>query len=467
MTTSLPAEFTHLRDGYSANLSYPVLEFQVDRGKTRKRHDPLYVPHVLNVQWTLDDGQYTRLMGFFRNDLDFGTLPFLMDVVTDLSVATTHKCRCVGGLPRLTSQSGLNYKVQCTIEAFANPTYTGLLEYQAPNEILFSPTYPPLVGPWRFEDTLRIVGAVGTHPDDDTVIDLDGVYSIGPASTTSVDWVFDGVDDNVLVGDFLHFQRTQPFTISAWFTTSSSTNSRVVGNEQTGTSARGYCLVNRTTAPAGLMFQLCNDSNLNANGLKVYVPTGTFNVVDGNEHHVVVVYDGSSLASGVTIYIDQTSYATTAFQNNLSATTIPSATTNLRVGATDTGAYHTGSIRHVSIWSTNLSPAEVAELSSSGNPSDLDSHSAVADLELWLKLDETDAIGADGIVDHSGNGLDGTANFNPTLSGTNPGLETNIIRLNNPHVVNSDWTVLASLTPDSFGPSDAGNKISSITRVPT
>lgn len=463
MTTSLPSEFTHHRDGYGVNFSYPVLEIQIDRGKTRKRHDPLSVPHVVNVSWSLDDGQYTRLMGFFRNDLDFGTLPFLMDLVTDLSVPTTHKCRCTGGLPRLVQQSGLNYKVQCTIEAFANPTYTGLLEYQAPNEVLLTTSYPAFPGAFRFGDTVRVIGAVGTHPDGDTPIDLDGVYTIGDDSTTSVDWVFDGVDDTVTHGDVLDKAAADAFSVSGWFSTSTGAGTfldeaRLFGKRGAVGNFSGWGVF-MASASGHIFWSFGGPDSGGARRAEIRTNTGW---IDGQAHNFVCTKAVGSTVSVMKIYIDGVLQATTTIFNTFAGSPL-----NTEPLAIDQFGNFQGSLFHMAVWNKELNQSEVDEVVNGGTPPDLTTTSVWANNQFWVKLDATDAVGAGGIVDHGPSGFDGTANFSPTLSASDPGLEANTMRLENPHIVNSDWTTVGTLTPDSFGPADAGNKVSSITRVPS
>lgn len=262
--------------------------------------------------------------------------------------------------------------------------------------------------------------ASATVIDPQRVLGNDGVTSAAASETTvhqvldwiggSVQWIFDGVDDSALVGDQLHFERTDSFTLSAWINATSSVNGSIFGNARNDATARGYNLFNRTTAPVGLMLELNNDSVSNA--VKVYIPQGTFDLLDGQEHHVVATYSGNSAPSGVKLYIDGVNYSHTTFGSftAISATMVPTAaTTNLRIGSRDSGFSHNGALRHASVWDAELTALEVTELYNSGGPGDLLSHSAAANLKLWLKFDDTDATGAGGIVDHSTSNFDATA----------------------------------------------------------
>jgi hypothetical protein len=184
MTLSL--DYEPVRDGYTFEPSYPVIEAHLDGGLSEKRLDVLYAPHIVTVNWILERVDYTRFMGFFRTTLKNATQPFLIDLVADIGVPTTHRCRTRGGLPKLMQQRGNAFYVACTLEVQVNPTYTGLITYQEPGNIVFSTTLPSLVGPILEGDTVRIIDSAGTHPTGPTDLDLDGEYVVSGTVGLSV-----------------------------------------------------------------------------------------------------------------------------------------------------------------------------------------------------------------------------------------------------------------------------------------
>lgn len=464
MTSTL--RFSPIKTGYSAEEMPGLIEIPLEGGGSRKRQDILLPGHIINCQWLLSASEYTEFMGFFVSELRYGRDDFLMDLITDVGVPTTHLCRTIGGLPKLTQQKYDGYWVSCVLECDKNPTFTSQI-----------------------------------------------VYSIGEGAS----WIFDGIDDNILVDDTLHFERNQAFSLSAIINASSSTtgNRQIIANCKNDSTGRGYAFEIRVNSPvSGLFLELNNNSNANTNCLKRYVPSSTFNLLDGSNHKVVVTYDGSSTASGVKFYIDGTLYASTAFgTNTLSATIVPSAGTNLRIGGRDaSGFYHEGLIQNAAIWSSVLSAAQVTELDSPGVIlGGLTSHSAAATLELWYKIIGTDATGAGGVIDHSGNGLDGTAenglgsggpgqgqivfsgigrHFQEgdrirvlNSSGVHPdgnvplnldGIYTveetvvgGVVLLDDPAAVNTDWNTLYDIDPSAeYGGVSTGNVLSTVTKVP-
>lgn len=460
MTSTL--SFTPIQTTYSTEEMPGMIVIPLEGGGSRKRQDILLPGHIVNCQWLLKATEYTEFMGFFISELRYGRDDFLMDLITDIGIPTTHLCRTLAGIPKLTQQKGDAYWVSCTLQCDKNPTFT--------SEI---------------------------------------IYSIGEGAS----WVFDGVDDNILVGDFLHFERTQPFTLSATINSTVNNGSAIISNCRDNSTGRGFVFEVRETPVVGLFVQLNNDSFTNLNCLKAYVPIGTADVLDGQDHDVVVTYDGSSLVSGVNFYIDDTHYAPTLFSNTLSATIVP-ASTNLRIGARDaSGFFREGKVENVSIWSVEFSAVEVTEMYSVPVVlAGLTSHSQAANLELWYFINGSDATGAGGVEDHSGNGLDGTAegglgaggpsegqiifdgiarHFKEgdviqvmNSSGVHPdgdvplnldGVYTvsdnaggNAISLDEPTIVNDDWNTLFAISPTAeYGGSLTGNVLSTVTKVPT
>lgn len=183
MTATL--SYTPIRNGYTLEPSYPVIEVKLDGGKSRKRQDVLYTPHSATVNWILTASEYTQFQGFFRTTLKNATRDFLLDIVSDIGVPTTHKCRTNGAIPKLTGQSGDAFYVGCTIEVDVNPTFTGLIRYVEPGRVVFETDFPFLVGPFLAGDSVRILYTEGVHPTGSTPLNLDGVYVI--SSTTDED----------------------------------------------------------------------------------------------------------------------------------------------------------------------------------------------------------------------------------------------------------------------------------------
>jgi hypothetical protein len=167
--------------------------------------------------------------------------------------------------------------------------------------------------------------------------------------------MFDGVNDNVLLsGDptSLSFERTNSFSIETWIKTNSTTGYKAIVSKMANSSPfRGYELAINGTAP---FFQLINTNT--SNDLKI-TASGT-NISDGNWHHVVATYDGSSTAAGTNIYVDGALQAKTITSNTLSATII--TTQNVAIGGrANAGSFFPGVIDSTRVYSRALNAAEI------------------------------------------------------------------------------------------------------------
>ncbi len=175
---------TPVRDGYSVILQNAYKDIPLEGGPGRKRQDVAYAPHQINASWIIHRDEYSAFMGFWRQTL--GSY-FLIDLITDIGIPTLHRCRSVGGIPKLTRQTGEAYYVSCSLEAEQNATFTGTIKYQEPGNIIFSTLPYILCEELRAGDLVRIIDSKGVHPTGSTPLDLDGVYLI--SSTTGGDQI--------------------------------------------------------------------------------------------------------------------------------------------------------------------------------------------------------------------------------------------------------------------------------------
>jgi hypothetical protein len=175
-----------IRDGYSATMSYPVIETKLEAGQSRRRLDHLFAPHTVNLNWILTSPtDYNRFMGFFNTTIHNGTDTFFLDLLTNIGVPTKHRVRVAGDLPKLTQQKGLAYWVSGTLEVELNPTYTTNFLYSGTLRSLGKTlTNPTLLGPIQIGDTVRLFDSTHTHPGG-TELNFDGTYIVDDQSTTN------------------------------------------------------------------------------------------------------------------------------------------------------------------------------------------------------------------------------------------------------------------------------------------
>ncbi len=280
---------------------------------------------------------------------------------------------------------------------------------------------------WKFNET------------EDTSGDLNYVQSVTATySTRSLD--FGGTDEYVNVGNVteLSFERTDAFSISLWFLTSiTGSDTTFVSKVGDGTAYTGWTFGQKSTNV--LVFYLTNTWSTNTIEVDT---TGTYN--DGEWHHVVMTYDGSSAASGVTIYIDGSSVATSTVYDTLSATTV---TTNpFYLGARASSGLlqpFIGNMDEVLVFNTELSSSQVTTLYNSGVPSNPLGESFARSIVGYWRMGDGDTFST--ITDHSSSGNNGTMTNMEEADITR---EVPAGYLLTPSVL-SDWSYVPSVT---YGP---------------
>ena len=135
---------------------------------------------------------------------------------------------------------------------------------------------------------------------------------------------------------------------------------------------------------------------------------------NGLFHHVMATYDGSTDASGVTIYVNGVPAPTEIMYDTLDTDDCTTAI-DLNIARTDYGFYYDGYLAHISIWSDELTSSEATTIYNGGRPGDLAlTAPAIAGklVTWWQTGDGDDGAGTDDstglpagrIYDMSGNG---------------------------------------------------------------
>jgi hypothetical protein len=184
------------------------------------------------------------------------------------------------------------------------------------------------------------------------------------------------------MGDVLDFERTDPFSVSCWFRTLSSSLQFMVAKQEAA-APTGWALF---MSGGKVQFEMINT-----------FPTNYVNVLtdvrwnDGNWHHALATYDGSSSASGSTIYIDGVAAATSIGADSLSASTLNAA--DLYIGSREldhpTNGFQ-GSIADVAIFDKELSSVEVDTVYNGGEPADVSLASFSGNLVGYWRMGDED-----------------------------------------------------------------------------
>jgi len=237
-----------------------------------------------------------------------------------------------------------------------------------------------------------------------------GIYaSVEAASafTNVYSLAFDGVDDRLNVGanDSLALDTSagvQEISFSCWFKSSAGAGAvNLWWNDNYYAPYWSYSTIDMNSSGEFLLQLQKNTWG------KLTVTNAGWN--DGDWHHFVYTWDAQGpligqVSAGSTFYIDGSVEAHIA-TGAIASPVIPEGETRFF----RTYSSHPMLGDEISIWTKELTSAEVTEIYNSGTPTDLSSHSAVADLEAWWRNGDPTGTGAyPTIVDASGNGFDAT-----------------------------------------------------------
>ncbi len=212
-------------------------------------------------------------------------------------------------------------------------------------------------------------------------------------------YYFDGVNDRIdLPVDVLNFERNVPFSQSFWIKTGDNdAGNNIIAKMQSSGSIRG---LNVVLYNGQLRAHLISDASSN-NKIQV---NGTTVLSDDQWHHVIIAYDGSSMAAGVTFFVDGNLESTTTVFDALRGTILNSVTPT--VGSRSSSSYYTGVIDDIRIYNRALSEQEVQGLYNEPNPT------ATNDLDAGLVASYP--FNGDA-TDETGNGNDGAV-YGATLT---------------------------------------------------
>ena len=152
------------------------------------------------------------------------------------------------------------------------------------------------------------------------------------------------------------FERTNSFSVSAWIKLAPTTlENPIVTKEGAAPSYTGWAFY---VEPGSLRIFITNKWNTPSNGI---VKNSAIQVDDNVWHHVAFTYNGTSLASGVNIYIDGNLSNGTVTRDNLSASILNDVP--LSIGAlAGTAIAFKGLIDEVRVYNRALSALEVLSL---------------------------------------------------------------------------------------------------------
>lgn len=277
-------------------------------------------------------------------------------------------------------------------------SYQDVFNLGLPNDLNNLPTNPIGQTPVAPHAWFRM-GEVATYGGSQWVMrDVNNCYYLystgiaGPPAQPSTDvplynnksFVFDGINDYVNVGSS-SLGITSAITVSAWVkipttnTGGGGANIQVIACEDTTNGGqRNWNLYWRGTGSNYFAWVIWN-----SNGSTTTVTTTGITPNDGQWHHVLATYDGTSNANGIKLYID----GGTPFTGTASSTGIFSAVgSETTIGAlTGGGSWQfEGNIDEVAVFDVELSASDVTTIYNGGVPNDISSLSPVS----WWRMGE-------------------------------------------------------------------------------
>ena len=217
-----------------------------------------------------------------------------------------------------------------------------------------------------------------------------------PASENDFALLLDGINQDANGGDIHNYNRSNAFSVSMWVKPNNIAASRILfAKAGAAPNVRGYML--RHNALTGDLFaQLRTNTTNRSHTFDVALTAGEYQMVTWT-------YNGGSDISGLRLWKNITKSSAPP-GGNLTGTWLESQ--DFTVGQRNNSFYYSGLIDHMTVWSKELSDAEVQELYNGGFTFNPSTHSANANLVSWYRFGDGsdnsatvfDNIGADDLT---------------------------------------------------------------------
>ncbi len=211
-------------------------------------------------------------------------------------------------------------------------------------------TQSDVVGEWHLNES------AGTNAPDTSTGGFDGTLT----NMEDGDWVsgqlnnalvFDGVDEFVDLNGVGDFERTDTFSLEFWFKTSTAGTELILSKQLNTGNFRGWNVFIET---GKLKVSLINNNGASD---RLFLETNaTFN--DNVFHHVVVTYAGTSLISGLIVYVDGSAVATTTLTDALTGSITNAVATQIS-GRDGANAVFNGTVDEVVFYDVVLTAGDV------------------------------------------------------------------------------------------------------------
>jgi len=216
---------------------------------------------------------------------------------------------------------------------------------------------------------------------------------------------FDGINDYISIANpsNFHFESggtDQPWSISMWIKATGTFSSIRLASKGAINNTEW---IFSTTFDDRLNFALYKGAaNNNFIGMK---SSSTLTADLGFWIHVVGTYDATMSEGGIKLYKNGAALGLSSASSG-SYTGLRDSGDKMEIGRWNgTGVNFTGNIDEVSVWNKELSAAEVTEIYNLGVPKNLLTHSAFANIVMWLQMGDNAIFP---VLQDQINGNDGT-----------------------------------------------------------
>lgn len=253
-------------------------------------------------------------------------------------------------------------------------------------------------------------GTTAGSPVVDADVPVGGVNRFGGLAL-----VLDGTSQYINCGDVANFQfeRTDAFSLECWFKPPTSvTGTDVIVAKADGASPfQGYRVFLDTSERINIEL-----TSTGTNRIVVQGPSGQFgsSPTNVNWHHLVVTYDGSSVASGVTLYVNSFNIPLTTVADTLTTSILHAV--SLQWGAQEATNFFPGLLDDCAVYDVELTQAQVAVHYNGGRAGNRSLYSTAANLVGWWPIGNGDSGDGTLICDYSHN-----SHNHGTLTGTGVG----------------------------------------------
>ena len=216
------------------------------------------------------------------------------------------------------------------------------------------------------------------------------------------------------MGAVYGFERTDSWSVACWLRTTQASG-MLMGKQATSGNFLGWGLF---TISAAIFWRIgFGGLNLSA-AVSSAVPT----LQDGNWHHIVATYDGSSDVSGMVVYHNGDVATNTTLDNDLAGSILNAAP--FQIGARNsTDSFFSGDMQDASVWTGVLTAANALAMYNKGCPPDVLDLGIGTPLSYWILGEHKGDVGgvAAGITsgtnvpDLGSNNFDGTMVNGPTV----------------------------------------------------